>query len=479
VSQVSQRAQELQPRLKRQETVHVLREAFDLLDCDKDNFITAHDVRVMLNMRRPDTQILTEDVSEVLNKLFPGKMIATQNADAVRIDFEDFASLMIHYSDSDHVDASQAFLDTVWTDSNHKSWLARSANNVIRHSLAFSQDDLEAIQDEMESTRTGRQRKGSELVRRVSEGVLQTKARVKNNARSARMSMVRNSNSTMVQVIMIALVLLDAFCVVGELLILLTKAHIPEACAHLAKSLTCEENLAALCSRMHEDEVVQHNVEGALKRMSIAILCIFMIQIFSVMFGVGVLRFVKNPFFLADFAVVSVAIVLETALTVRGAGLVVIILIWRIIRVVHALSTTIELHKNTVVSTRMKEQVVKEHLARGVIEAMAVHQHDREVVVEMIRKRIRHRRELGDPQSMSRDQVEASLRTELQHTIQMEDKYIRLLQTIKDLKKELDTLVAESQAKRLQMTKHHIVDQHINVEVTSCGTSRSRRMSTT
>jgi len=92
---------------------------------------------------------------------------------------------------------------------------------------------------------------------------------------------------------------------------------------------------------------LQMQVEYVLHWTSLSILFIFLAQIVLLMLAYGT-NFFKNAFFLLDAVVVVTALVLELVFHVREGALFIVLLSWRIVRIVHGLYTTIEIqHKET------------------------------------------------------------------------------------------------------------------------------------
>ena len=89
---------------------------------------------------------------------------------------------------------------------------------------------------------------------------------------------------------------------------------------------------------------LQMQVEYVLHWTSLTILFIFLAQIVLLMFAYGT-HFFKNPFFLLDAVVVVTAVVLEMVFHVREGALFVVLLSWRVVRIVHGLYTTIEIQQ--------------------------------------------------------------------------------------------------------------------------------------
>ena len=92
---------------------------------------------------------------------------------------------------------------------------------------------------------------------------------------------------------------------------------------------------------------IQLDVENVLHVMSVTILFIFLFQICLLVVAYGS-NFFKNPFFMLDAVVVIVALVLEIGFHVREGALFVVLLSWRVVRIIHGFYTTVEIqHKET------------------------------------------------------------------------------------------------------------------------------------
>ena len=52
----------------------------------------------------------------------------------------------------------------------------------------------------------------------------------------------------------------------------------------------------------------------------------------------------RNAFYVFDFVVITGALYLEGFACIKGSALVTLVLVWRVVRIVHGLATSIELH---------------------------------------------------------------------------------------------------------------------------------------
>lgn len=102
-------------------------------------------------------------------------------------------------------------------------------------------------------------------------------------------------------------------------------------------AVTCELILAAVCSST-ETEHATH----ILHIISLSILYVFLIQQIGLLIAFDV-HFFTHPLYILDLVVVVVAICLEHAVHSDAAGLIIVVAIWRIIRVFHGLAISVEL----------------------------------------------------------------------------------------------------------------------------------------
>lgn len=111
---------------------------------------------------------------------------------------------------------------------------------------------------------------------------------------------------------------------------------------------TCGD-LSGLHCHMHcHYDPTQHEVEVVLHWVSIAALCLLMVQVLLQMIAYG-LRFWKSPVYVIDFVVILVALVAESLPAgFRVGGLVVFLLVWRVLRVCHGAYTAAHLHRHSV-----------------------------------------------------------------------------------------------------------------------------------
>jgi hypothetical protein len=177
---------------------------------------------------------------------------------------------------------------------------------------------------------------------------------------NARMELGKLADGTVAQGIILVLIVVDVVVVIMELLLAAiiclepSQAHrrlrmsgMADAAKSLARMLAgttvpASDDIPEFCI---DCMTLQIEVENVLHWVSVSILFAFAFQIFLLMVAYG-LRFFKNPFFVLDFIVVVVALVLELAFHVREGALFAILLSWRVIRIIHGFYTTIEIqHK--------------------------------------------------------------------------------------------------------------------------------------
>lgn len=97
------------------------------------------------------------------------------------------------------------------------------------------------------------------------------------------------------------------------------------------------------CSLMYTEDVyagLSHIGHYA----SVSILFIFEIELLIVMFGMGP-RFFRSPMLVLDWLVVTVSLVFDL-LFVVFVDVVVVLRIWRVIRIIHGASESVVEHKN-------------------------------------------------------------------------------------------------------------------------------------
>jgi len=138
-----------------------------------------------------------------------------------------------------------------------------------------------------------------------------------------------------VQGIMAILLLLDVFCVVVELLI---GADI-----------------------IRNDTAAAHHTEQALHIISLCILSLFAVEVSLLVVSFGK-EFFKHPWYILDFVVIFLSIILDASMHSDEAELLLILRLWRVVRIIHGIHTYREIeHKE-------KEQLHRkvEHLEQKV-----------------------------------------------------------------------------------------------------------------
>lgn len=178
---------------------------------------------------------------------------------------------------------------------------------------------------------------------------------------SARLELGKIVDGVYVHGIILTLIILDVICVICELTLAATICLDPNtssssgASGHrrrfLLSSTTSPSPMPqqsvqhdAFCTECMQ---IQLDVENVLHLMSVTILFVFLFQICLLVFAYGS-DFFKNPFFMLDAVVVIVALVLEIGFHVREGALFVVLLSWRVVRIIHGFYTTVEIqHKET------------------------------------------------------------------------------------------------------------------------------------
>ena len=178
---------------------------------------------------------------------------------------------------------------------------------------------------------------------------------------SARLELGKIVDGVYVHGIILTLIILDVICVICELTLAATICLDPNASSSSAGAGHRRRFLlsTAVSPSPASPESVHHSVfcndcmqtqldvENVLHVMSVTILFIFLFQICLLIVAYGS-NFFKNPFFMLDAVVVIVALVLEIGFHVREGALFVVLLSWRVVRIIHGFYTTVEIqHKET------------------------------------------------------------------------------------------------------------------------------------
>eukprot|EP01117_Protostelium_nocturnum_P002149 TRINITY_DN12792_c0_g1_i2.p1 TRINITY_DN12792_c0_g1~~TRINITY_DN12792_c0_g1_i2.p1 ORF type:complete len:271 (+),score=70.86 TRINITY_DN12792_c0_g1_i2:16-828(+) len=98
-----------------------------------------------------------------------------------------------------------------------------------------------------------------------------------------------------------------------------------------------------------------HKVEAVLKYTSWSILFVFAIEVFILLLAFG-WRFFTHPLYVIDLLIVTAAIIVEVIFHEEFSGYLVILRLWRLLRIVHGIVTTLE--------ERHSEQVKRESLLK-------------------------------------------------------------------------------------------------------------------
>lgn len=127
--------------------------------------------------------------------------------------------------------------------------------------------------------------------------------------------------SDMVSLSVLVLIILDVVAVFGELML----------------SNVCDPSRASV-----------HSAEGALHKFSLTIVFIFAAQQLTLLAAEGPSHYFTNFWYVVDFVVVMSSIILDFAIASKGGKLVVVLMGWRIVRVVHGFVTTVEMQQHQV-----------------------------------------------------------------------------------------------------------------------------------
>eukprot|EP00949_MAST-11_sp_MAST-11-sp1_P003267 g3267.t1 len=179
--------------------------------------------------------------------------------------------------------------------------------------------------------------------------------------RNARMALGKTIDGPHAQGVILVLILVDVVCVIMELLLVATMCKDPNASKDHHRRFLFSRDLATVPSTAPSPMAngtapvaycvacskVQHDWEYTLHYISVSILFLFAFQIFLLFVSYG-LRFFRNPFFVLDAIIIGGAIVLEVGFHVSEGALLVLLLSWRVVRIIHGLVTTMEInHKKT------------------------------------------------------------------------------------------------------------------------------------
>eukprot|EP01138_Halocafeteria_seosinensis_P006528 gb/GECG01006673.1/.p1 GENE.gb/GECG01006673.1/~~gb/GECG01006673.1/.p1 ORF type:complete len:410 (+),score=51.09 gb/GECG01006673.1/:1-1230(+) len=147
------------------------------------------------------------------------------------------------------------------------------------------------------------------------------------NFRSTRMAIGVYTESHLVQLAMLVLIIVDVAAVFGELL------------------------MHNLCHHDHTVEATTH----ILRIVSLTALSVFLFQQLLLIYAYGAHFFMK-PMYVLDFVIVLGSIILETALSDPSGGLLVVLMLWRGVRVVHGFAVSLETEQHAVDKYREKSE---------------------------------------------------------------------------------------------------------------------------
>jgi hypothetical protein len=164
-----------------------------------------------------------------------------------------------------------------------------------------------------------------------------------------RVSLARFADGTQAQVVCLALIVLDVVCVGSELLLVYTKCDAPTA--------------------------RWTNTEHKLHKASVSVLLFFGLQIVLCMIAYGK-RFFHDFFQMFDAFIIFFSLFMELVLHVKEGGLFVLLLSWRVVRIVHGLLTSAKLGKE---NTNVKK-------GQAALESSKVHNAHLEEIIEAMDK---------------------------------------------------------------------------------------------
>mmetsp|Transcript_78318 Transcript_78318/g.122196 ORF Transcript_78318/g.122196 Transcript_78318/m.122196 type:complete len:625 (-) Transcript_78318:72-1946(-) len=405
-----------------------LKSAFDMIDTDKSGWISASELMDLLHFR--GVAIKYYQALDVI------KMYSSNFSD--EISFRDFVKVMHDFEGAEVIDLTRAFGNA-----------AAIKAQALERSLGARTDSFGPMSSY-----------GSDV----------------QNARLAFASIV---DGPYVHGIVFILIIVDVFCVIAELLLVVTWCDDPSIPNHRRLILSARDlgfsdwesgdvasrslagaasnGTVAWCSdcatRQHDWEVVLHTI-------SISILCVFAAQIFLVMVAYR-LQFFKNVFFVLDAVVVGGALLLELRFHVREGALLVVLLTWRMGRIVHGLVTTVEIG-NKRMHSRIN-QVLRAQLltkAEGMKELKS-----RFTDLSVAEKDLRKIRKLLEPTDMTIENVETVsldiLRRNCKLQIMNNQEVLETLTSLAEELKRLEDHIksemddASAAASRLDQRNHH------------------------
>ena len=115
--------------------------------------------------------------------------------------------------------------------------------------------------------------------------------------------------------------------------------------------------------QLEEQEHLLHNVETALFSVSISILGLLLAQQLTLMYALGLKYFTKTAY-VVDLVVVTTAILLELFVSALSGGFVIILAVWRAIRLLHGIFVAMEAEQAEHHAGMNKAHKIHEQLVR-------------------------------------------------------------------------------------------------------------------
>lgn len=293
-----------------------LRQSFDVIDKDLSGSIDASELAELLKFRGLEMELC--DAQAIITTY-------STDDDDDNLNFKDFCSVMQDFEDASVIDLTRLFVNNVVDVHRRTSAMSLEREPTESLSVQFYQDI--------------------------------------GGPRNARLAFGKVVDGPWVHSVVFILIVVDVVCVILEFLLLATWCDDPSAQHrrlrfHSSRLLAAVETVpwcSSCANKQHDYEVVLHN-------LSVSILMVFAVQILLVMCSLG-FKFFKNAFFVLDLVVVGGALILELAFHVKQGALLVVLLMWRLGRIVHGLVTSIEIghrkmhHKiNAVLLKQMKKK---------------------------------------------------------------------------------------------------------------------------
>jgi hypothetical protein len=179
----------------------------------------------------------------------------------------------------------------------------------------------------------------------------------------------------------------------------------------------------------------QTDWNNSLHYVSVGILFVFALQLVLLMF-VYQLEFFKSPAYICDSIIVGAALVLENISSAKQGGLFVVLLSWRVLRIVHGVISSYEIN-NT-----MKEREVDQEAA----ELSKKHEQETEALSQVIRPKFESMLKLKAKVQHSIDNCETAKSAE-----ETAREYVSLCNMVEKL---------ERHVRRMQATIHKDVEEH-------------------